>query len=511
MNKARGFSPAGLSVRDRLRRGPEGARGQGRLTPIDTSNLLGLVESCLDEAVLRHVAATLGRGLPQARQAVDAVLPPLLVGLVGAASRPAEKDRIAAAFAGVDEALLEGLDAALTEARVATTRGIGADALRRLFGESGTARLIARAARYAHLDIAATRALLELLAPIAFAAAQRLLRTRGFGPDGLETLLAPGPASPTLPTTGPLVVPCETPAAEQTNRRPAAKSFVPGLTAVAMALAWALLLGYWTLSFAPAVVRQTPGTDPAASSSLTLTNIGSQVEYSGVVDGERNRARILEVLTGVFGESNLVGDVRVDARVPSPRWLAPLQSVVLAARQPGLELKLVGDRIDVAAGRLADGARMVHRLRALFGDRFTVGLRNRWPSPSALAELASGSAFEDLMTLMSVWVIHFPPDSDETPAEHRPLIRRAARLMDALPEGVVVEVSGHTDDTGDAAVNLTLSRVRAESVREALIDAGANPSRVRVRGYGSERPVAGNDRPEGRSLNRRIEFLVVYD
>ncbi len=128
-----------------------------------------------------------------------------------------------------------------------------------------------------------------------------------------------------------------------------------------------------------------------------------------------------------------------------------------------------------------------------------------------LAELDTGVPLADLETMLGAWVIHFSSDSDEVPAGHRPLIRRVARLMDWLPEGTVVDVCGHTDDTGDAAVNLTLSQVRAESVREALIDAGANPARLRVRGYGSQRPVAGNERPKGRSLNRRIEFVLRRD
>jgi OOP family OmpA-OmpF porin len=83
--------------------------------------------------------------------------------------------------------------------------------------------------------------------------------------------------------------------------------------------------------------------------------------------------------------------------------------------------------------------------------------------------------------------------------------------MQFLPEGAVIEVRGHTDDAGDAQVNELLSRVRAESVREALIDAGAPPSKLRAEGYGSQRPVASNSRPEGRVLNRRIDFHVAHD
>ena len=54
-----------------------------------------------------------------------------------------------------------------------------------------------------------------------------------------------------------------------------------------------------------------------------------------------------------------------------------------------------------------------------------------------------------------------------------------------------------------------MSQRRAEAVRQALIHAGANPSMLVAKGYGSADPIAGNDTPEGRAKNRRIEFHVV--
>jgi outer membrane protein OmpA-like peptidoglycan-associated protein len=80
-----------------------------------------------------------------------------------------------------------------------------------------------------------------------------------------------------------------------------------------------------------------------------------------------------------------------------------------------------------------------------------------------------------------------------------------ARSLEAYPE-VRVEIRGHTDSQGPASFNLELSQKRAETVRQYLINAGIDPSRLVAIGVGEEEPVASNSTPDGRLQNRRIEF-----
>ena len=68
-------------------------------------------------------------------------------------------------------------------------------------------------------------------------------------------------------------------------------------------------------------------------------------------------------------------------------------------------------------------------------------------------------------------------------------------------------VSGHTDNVGAAAYNLTLSRERARSIANALILHGASAERVTVAGYGEDSPRASNETEAGRASNRRVELL----
>jgi len=73
---------------------------------------------------------------------------------------------------------------------------------------------------------------------------------------------------------------------------------------------------------------------------------------------------------------------------------------------------------------------------------------------------------------------------------------------------VVVEVAGHTDNTGRPASNTKLSELRADAVVKYLTKAGVDASRLKAVGYGQDNPTASNDTAEGRRQNRRIDFTV---
>ncbi len=79
----------------------------------------------------------------------------------------------------------------------------------------------------------------------------------------------------------------------------------------------------------------------------------------------------------------------------------------------------------------------------------------------------------------------------------------------SMNPGIIIEISGHTDNSGSDDYNLKLSRNRAESVVKYLISRGINPLQLLSKGYGSTQPVASNETEEGRRLNRRTEMKVV--
>ena len=74
-------------------------------------------------------------------------------------------------------------------------------------------------------------------------------------------------------------------------------------------------------------------------------------------------------------------------------------------------------------------------------------------------------------------------------------------------KSAVVEISGHTDTTGNAKTNKTLSLKRAQACRDYLISNGIEGKRITAVGYGGERPTVPNDSDENRQKNRRIEVV----
>jgi NitT/TauT family transport system substrate-binding protein len=78
-----------------------------------------------------------------------------------------------------------------------------------------------------------------------------------------------------------------------------------------------------------------------------------------------------------------------------------------------------------------------------------------------------------------------------------------------IARGMSIRVEGNTDATGDAGVNQVLSQRRAQAIVDYLILRGVPKNRVVARGNGSGKPVAANDTPEGRALNRRTDILFI--
>lgn len=75
----------------------------------------------------------------------------------------------------------------------------------------------------------------------------------------------------------------------------------------------------------------------------------------------------------------------------------------------------------------------------------------------------------------------------------------------------VVRIEGYTDSTGGKQENLQLSRDRAQSVADLLMDLGIDEKRLQVEGYGDEFPVDANASERGRAQNRRVEIVFSDD
>jgi outer membrane protein OmpA-like peptidoglycan-associated protein len=93
-------------------------------------------------------------------------------------------------------------------------------------------------------------------------------------------------------------------------------------------------------------------------------------------------------------------------------------------------------------------------------------------------------------------------------AESRSTLRELATTFSRYSDINYIEVDGHTDSIGSDDFNLDLSKRRANSVRDYLVDQGVASRYIVARGYGESQPKASNETADGRQLNRRVEISI---
>jgi len=202
------------------------------------------------------------------------------------------------------------------------------------------------------------------------------------------------------------------------------------------------------------------------------------------------------------------------------RCLAIAMALFLAAcsapapRDEGLQAAYAAAEADVAslearlreseeARKLAESrAKELEQARDL-NDKLSADLRRLEAQVAALKAHETEHGW--ILTLGSD--VLFDVSDAKLKPEGKRAIAKLAGFMREQPERKIV-IEGFTDDRGPPRLNQRLSEERAQAVRDALVSDGVEPQRIVARGLGPSYPVAGNNDPRGRSLNRRVEILL---
>lgn len=120
------------------------------------------------------------------------------------------------------------------------------------------------------------------------------------------------------------------------------------------------------------------------------------------------------------------------------------------------------------------------------------------PMPSAAAPMDAGST-----TVLEG--VNFASASATLLPESMAILDEVAASLKRRTGGTV-EIGGHTDASGSAALNRKLSQRRADAVRAYLVSKGVAASMLTAKGYGADVPVGDNNTPEGKAANRRVEL-----
>ncbi|WP_303310405.1 OmpA family protein [Hymenobacter sp. BT730] len=132
------------------------------------------------------------------------------------------------------------------------------------------------------------------------------------------------------------------------------------------------------------------------------------------------------------------------------------------------------------------------------------------PAGAAYSEVVKDIALQRLDVGVKVVLnnIFFDTDKSTLRKESTGELERLVALLNETPK-LRIEISGHTDNVGNAAYNQQLSQNRAKVVVDYLVTKGIEKGRLTFAGYGMTQPVAPNTTKQGRQLNRRTEFKVL--
>lgn len=195
---------------------------------------------------------------------------------------------------------------------------------------------------------------------------------------------------------------------------------------------------------------------------------------------------------------------------------ARLASSGLAGVTAAMETKPALERVVLLSGPAsdADKARLIAAMKAIPGVKDARWVEDGAPPVVSAAAPETPAAPEivqacqtDVNTAISGKTIPFDVGRASLKVDAAPVLDAVAASLKAC-SGIIVEVAGHTDPTGQAAANQTLSEARAAAVASALTQRGVPAGRLTAKGYGSSQPKAQGSSPEAYAQDRRIEFTV---
>ncbi len=224
-------------------------------------------------------------------------------------------------------------------------------------------------------------------------------------------------------------------------------------------------------------------TQVLSPASVSVDVSDTQATVSGAVPSEEDRSQMVAVIGDAWGTAVDDGGLVV-----------------------GDALTMDGATITVSGSVLAGDLRVGQMGGALvgaFGEGVNIDISGLEvdTSDAALADLE-----EQLRVQLAENPILFEVGSAVIDAQSAPIVEQVAAAIQLAP-GIEVEIVGHTDSTGSAEANQTLSEERAAAVLERLVELGVERDRLTSKGVGADEPVASNDTAEGQAQNRRIEFL----
>lgn len=245
--------------------------------------------------------------------------------------------------------------------------------------------------------------------------------------------------------------------------------------------------------------------------SLRIASANDGIRLTGTVSSVDEARTVRSSITDLFGDIDYADELIIDDSVSEAAWITEAMEVTRNVQDVDNfsvsinsgQMMLSGDVANRETGKTLAGT-----AARIAGDKLDV-VNNYSVNQTELIiesreDILARELTEKLFALDTAKIV-FNPGSAVIATEAMEVLDQVAETLSAYSEQVV-EISGHTDTSGDTVANLELSKKRAIAVRDYLVSKGLPSNQLRPIGYGESKPVADNSTPAGRAANRRIEF-----
>ncbi len=255
-----------------------------------------------------------------------------------------------------------------------------------------------------------------------------------------------------------------------------------------------------------------PKPDPG---NLYISAVKGKITLNGVVASDAEVQALVSAAQAKYGAENVTNRLVVKENIVPIEKIADLVTG-FGLNDGTLRLSLSGV-VKVTGEVDSEGVKNTigQNLQSAIGENYrfenliSVKEPEPEPEPVVVAPKPDKSAIcqAKVLTLMSSSKIFFESSKAQIKASSHSLLDDIAAILSEC-ENASINVAGHTDSTGNEAINVPLSQNRAQAVVDYLIVKGIETSRLSASGFGSSQPVDDNNSKEGRAANRRIEFTV---
>lgn len=258
-----------------------------------------------------------------------------------------------------------------------------------------------------------------------------------------------------------------------------------------------------------------PAADVGSSEPYTwrVTKRDNRVELDGMVPDAAARSNLVGQANDIFGQDNVTDKMVVATGPTGPDWLVVASE---GLRQAGAmtegEAELSGKKLTLRG--TAPGPVAISLLTSAVTLNLPEGFEgvamvtdSTAAAAAAATETVTVGECQKLFNELLSNNMHFDTDSTSISPQSY-YLAHGLSVAAKRCSGAKIEISGHTDNVGDAAYNIDLSQRRAKAVTEYLVQSGVAIERLTAVGYGEAQPVDTNETEQGRANNRRIEFNI---